>query len=61
MPVHQIHKEDERLLRQPVSYRSIKGALSDHARGRSRCFERVRHGWYALPVNLVRNSLLPAR
>lgn len=48
MPVHQIHSAVERLLGEPVAYRSIKGTLSDHARGRSQRFVRPRYGWYAL-------------
>ena len=46
--VSTVHAAVEEALGHSVAYRSIKDTLSDHARGRSRRFERVSRGRYGL-------------
>jgi hypothetical protein len=46
MRVSEIHATVEQLLGEPVSYSSVKEALSAHTRDGDRRFRRTRHGCY---------------
>ena len=48
MRISEIHTAVEQLLGEPISYSSVKEALSAHTRGRGQRFRRTCRGCYEL-------------